>query len=257
MIQKRVKKSLRPTFIRVFLSLPKIWVMQVFSKNDKMVHLVQANHNLLPVIHRFGIRLGFGNKTVEELCFDYEVNSDFFLAIVNTFHNKNFFPKDQLLAFSPLLLVDYLKKTHQYYVDYSLPRIEKLIHRLLMSTPKQNSEMQMIEKFYLAYKKKLLEHFDEEEQEVFPIVEKLVLHPDQVADKNFDANFEKEHEHVDFELDDLKNLILKYLVPEYDELICNKLMEEIYHFERDIHDHSRMEDAILIPQMTQLLRAAE
>ncbi len=229
--------------------------MPEFTKDDKMVQLVQSNYNLLPVIHRFGIRLGFGNKNVEELCRQYNVNTDFFLAIVNTYHNKNFFPKDRLLEFSPLLIVDYLKKTHAYYVEYSLPRIEKLIHRLLESTPEQNSEMKMIEQFYLAYKKKLVEHFDEEEQDVFPLVEKLVLHPGEVENKTFDSNFEKDHERVDFELDDLKNLILKYLVPEYDELVCNRLMEEIYRFEKDIHDHSRMEDAILIPQVNQLMKA--
>lgn len=229
--------------------------MQEFTKDDKMVQLVQANYNLLPVIHRFGIRLGFGNKNVEELCRQYDVNTDFFLAMVNTYHNKNFFPKDRLLGFSPLLIVDYLKKTHAYYVEYSLPRIEKLIHRLLESTPEHNSEMKMIEQFYLAYKKKLVEHFDEEEQDVFPLVEKLVLRPGEVENKTFDSNFEKDHERVDFELDDLKNLILKYLVPEYDELVCNRLMEEIYRFEKDIHDHSRMEDAILIPQVNQLMKA--
>lgn len=229
--------------------------MQEFTKDDKMVQLVQANYNLLPVIHRFGIRLGFGNKNVDELCRQYDVNTDFFLAMVNTYHNKNFFPKDRLLGFSPLLIVDYLKKTHAYYVEYSLPRIEKLIHRLLESTPEQNSEMKMIEQFYLAYKKKLVEHFDEEEQDVFPLVEKLVLRPSEVENKTFDSNFEKDHERVDFELDDLKNLILKYLVPEYDELVCNRLMEEIYRFEKDIHDHSRMEDAILIPQVNQLMKA--
>ncbi len=229
--------------------------MPEFTKDDKMVQLVQSNYNLLPVIHRFGIRLGFGNKNVEELCRQYSVNTDFFLAIVNTYHNKNFFPKDRLLEFSPLLIVDYLKKTHAYYVEYSLPRIEKLIHRLLESTPEQNSEMKMIEQFYLAYKKKLVEHFDEEEQDVFPLVEKLVLRPGEVENKTFDSNFEKDHERVDFELDDLKNLILKYLVPEYDELVCNRLMEEIYRFEKDIHDHSRMEDAILIPQVNQLMKA--
>ena len=229
--------------------------MQEFIKEDKMVLLVQANYNLLPVIHRFGIRLGFGNKAVDELCARFGVNTDFFLAIVNTFHNKNFFPKDKLLAFSPLLIVDYLKKTHLYYTEYSLPRIEKLIHRLLLSTPEQNSEMKMIEKFYLAYKKKLLKHIREEEEEVFPFVEKLVSHPDEIENKAFDANFEKEHEHVDFELDDLKNLILKYLVPEYDDLVCNKLIQEIYRFEKDIRDHSRIEDAILIPQVNLLLKS--
>jgi len=231
--------------------------MQEFTKNDKMVHVVQCNHNLLPVIHRFGIRLGFGNKTVEELCKIYQVNTDFFLAIVNTFHNKNYFPEAQLLSFSPELIVDYLKKTHSYYIGFSLPQIEDLIHRLLLSTPQQNSEMKMIETFYLAYKRKLLEHIREEEETVFPYVEMLVHRPEELLDRDFDINFEKEHEHVDFELDDLKNLILKYLVPEYDELVCNKLMEEIYRFEKDIHDHSRMEDAILIPQVLHLLKTAD
>ncbi|MCE4564015.1 hemerythrin domain-containing protein [Maribellus sp. CM-23] len=231
--------------------------MQEFTKTDKMVHLVQNNHSLLPVIHRFGIRLGFGNKTVEELCSVYGVNTDFFLAIVNTFHNKNYFPKAQLLSFSPLLIVDYLKKTHAYYVGFSLPQIEELIHQLLLSTPQQNSEMKMIETFYLAYKRKLLEHLKEEEETIFPYVEMLVLKPQEVEHRNFDFNFEKEHEHVDFELNDLKKLILKYLVPEYDEWVCNKLMEEIYRFEKDMHDHSRMEDAILIPHVLHLMKTAE
>jgi len=231
--------------------------MQVFSKDDKMIQLVQTNHNLLPVIHRFGIRLGFGNKTVGELCTQYDVNTDFFLAIVNTFHYKHNFPEEHLLSFSPLYIVDYLKKTHAYYVQYSLPNIEKLIHQLLQSTPEQNQEMKMIESFYLAYKKKLLNHFEEEETQVFPYVEKMVLQPGTILNKSFDANFEKEHEHVDLELDDLKNLILKYMVPEYDVLVCNKLMEEIHRFEKDIHDHSRMEDAILVPQVEHLLKAVK
>lgn len=231
--------------------------MQEFTGNDKMLQLVQANPNLLPVIHRFGIRLGFGNRSVADVCAAFQVNTAFFLAIVNTFHNKHYFPEEQLLSFSPLLIVDYLKKTHAYYIGFSLPQIEDLIHRLLESTPEQNNEMKMIETFYLAYKRKLLEHIDEEEQQVFPFVGKLVQSPETLGNPAFDFNFEKEHEHVDLELDDLKNIILKYMVPEYDELICNKLMEEIYRFEKDIRDHSRMEDAILIPQVKQLLKTVK
>jgi len=218
---------------------------------------VQTNPGLLPVIHRFGIRLGFGNRSVAEVCADSEVNSAFFLAIVNTFHNKHYFPEEELLAFSPLLIVDYLKNTHAYYTGFSLPQIEELIHRLLESMPEQNNEMKMIETFYLAYKKKLLEHIAEEEQQVFPFVEKLVQAPESIANPAFDFNFEKDHEHVDLELDDLKNIILKYMVPRYDVLVCNKLMEEIYRFEKDIHDHSRMEDAILIPQVKHLLKTGK
>ena len=223
-----------------------------FKRSDKMAFLIQSNHHLLPVFHRFGLRLGFRNKTVKELCDEYNIDSAFFLAIVNTFHNKNYFPEKELLSFSPLLIVDYLKKTHKYYISYSLPQIEKLMHQFQLSTSQQNKEMKMIEDFYLKYKNKLLLHIQDEEEKVFPYVEELVKNPKVAKSKHFNPNFEEEHEHVDFELDDLKNLILKYISPAYDELVCNKLLDEIYGFEKDIHDHARIEDAILIPQVQQL-----
>lgn len=223
--------------------------MQEFTKTDKMVDLIHSNHSLMPVIHRFGLRLGFRNKTVEELCDESNINTDFFISIVNTFHNESFFPEEKLLSFSPLLLIDYLHKTHEYYKNYSLPKIEKLLHQLQPDSAAPRKEMKMIEEFYMTYKTKLLTHIDEEEKKVFPYIRELVKNPSIGKNKDLNLNFEKEHENVDFELDDLKNLIIKYIHPVYDELICNELLTEIFRFEKDIHDHARIEDAILIPQV--------
>ena len=223
-----------------------------FNKTDKMAFLLQTNYHLVPVFHRFGFQLGFGNKTVEQLCNENEINTDFFLAIVNTFHNRNFFPEKKLLSFSPLLIIDYLKKTHQYYRTYSLPKIETILHSLLTGVQKEDRDMQMIEKFYQDYKKKLLKHIDDEEQKVFPYIEKLVNSPKNVSELAVNLNFEKEHENVDLEIDDLKNLVIKYISPGYDKLVCNELLSEIFRFEKDILDHARMEDLILIPQVRKL-----
>ena len=229
--------------------------MENFTKADKVVYLIQSNHHLIPVIHRFGFRLGFGNKTVEELCLEFKINSDFFIAIVNTFHSKSFFPKEKLLTFSPLLIIDYLKKTHRYYIEYTLPRLDKLIHDLQISTVDQNVEMKMIEEFYLKYKKRLLEHIKDEEERVFPLIEQIVNNPsDSHNNVLFNVDFDEEHEHVDFELDDLKTLIIKYISPVYNEFICNELLDEIFRFENDIHNHARIEDAILIPQVQLLTK---
>jgi regulator of cell morphogenesis and NO signaling len=223
--------------------------MQEFTKTDKMVDLIHSNHSLMPVIHRFGLRLGFRNKTVEELCGESNINTDFFISIVNTFHNESFFPEEKLLSFSPLLLIDYLHKTHEYYKNYSLPKIEKLLHQLQPDSAAPRKEMKMIEEFYMTYKTKLLTHIDEEEKKVFPYIRELVKNPSVGKNKDLNLNFEKEHENVDFELDDLKNLIIKYIHPVYDELICNELLTEIFRFEKDIHDHARIEDTILITQV--------
>ncbi len=225
--------------------------MLKFSKNNKMVDIIHSNYYLLPVIHRFGFRLGFGNKSVETLCKEFQIDTEFFLSIVNTFQSNDYFPDEKLLSFSPLLIIDYLKKTHQYYIAYSLPRIEKLLKEIQLR-PGQNNQMKMIEEFYLEYRTKLLNHIDDEEQRIFPYIEKLVKRPGEIEDKNFKINFEQEHKEVDFEIYDLKNLIIKYLSSDYDELVCNELLIEIFRFENDILNHARIEDAVLIPMVKQL-----
>lgn len=223
-----------------------------FLKSDKMAFLIQSNYHLLPVFHRFGFKLGVKNQTVEQLCEAYHVNTDFFITIVNTFHNQNYFPEKELFSFSPLLIIDYLKKTHRFYIEYSLPRIEELLQNFISGNDSLNEEKKMIQEFYKRYKAKLLFHIQDEETKAFPYVEKLVNTPENITDKDFAVNFEDDHESVDLEIDDLKNLILKYISFDYDELVANELLTAIFRFEKDILDHSRIEDAILVPQIRQL-----
>jgi regulator of cell morphogenesis and NO signaling len=65
-------------------------------------------------------------------------------------------------------------------------------------------------------------------------------------------SFEKEHSSVDIKLNDLKNLIVKYIEPVYNNNVCNDFLINLYRFEKDIKDHARIEDKILIPQVVEL-----
>jgi regulator of cell morphogenesis and NO signaling len=51
---------------------------------------------------------------------------------------------------------------------------------------------------------------------------------------------------------DLKNIIIKYLPPNYDLNIGNSLLASLFMFEKDLKNHSRIEDKILIPKVRQL-----
>lgn len=84
--------------------------MQLFNKTDKLFKIINDIYNLLPVFNRFGIQPGFKDKTVAEECDDKNINKDFFLALINTYNNPDYFPEVELKRFSPLLIVDYLKK---------------------------------------------------------------------------------------------------------------------------------------------------
>ncbi|MCY1722387.1 hemerythrin domain-containing protein [Prolixibacteraceae bacterium Z1-6] len=225
--------------------------MNRFTKQNKIIHLVEANYHLLPVLNRFGINLGNKDKSLEKICAAQNINIDFLLAIVNTFHNEEYFPETELKSFSPLLIIDYLKKTHQHYIEYVLPKLESLLELLIDSNITEIHQLNIIEQFYQKYKKELLLHIKEEEQEVFPYILNLVNN-NQVNNQFTIHSFEKEHSNVDDKLNDLKNLIVKYIEPVYDNNICNEFLITLFRFEKDIKDHARIEDKILLPQLITL-----
>ena len=56
---------------------------KIYEADDKMISIIQDNYDILQSLGSFGINLGFGNKTVKELCEDQQVDTFTFLAIIN------------------------------------------------------------------------------------------------------------------------------------------------------------------------------
>ena len=125
-----------------------------------MADVVQGNYLLMPVINRFGIPLGFGEKTVQAVCRKLRINVDFFLAITNAFTYENYFPERKLQTFNVLMILDYLQKTHSYYIHTQVPLIEKLLNNLLRQRPSDAKNLKLIKRFFLEYKRELFNHLD-------------------------------------------------------------------------------------------------
>ncbi len=227
--------------------------MQKFNKRNKIIDLVDANYHLLPVINRFGINLGNKDRTLERICKDHNVDIDFFLVIINTFHDADYFPEAELKSFSPLLIIDYLKKTHQHYLTYVLPKLDHLLSELIAGNRSEIHQLDVIVQFYEKYKKELLMHIQEEEKEVFPFVSAMVSLKKKLPSYSIHT-FEEEHSNVDIKLNDLKSLIVKYVEPVYDNNICNEFLISLLRFENDIKNHARIEDKVLIPQVIEIER---
>lgn len=232
--------------------------MNHFTASDKLAKLIHANHFLLPVINRFGIQLGFKDKTVEQVCQEKQLDQNFFLTIVNTYTDEDYFPEEELLSFSPLLLIDYLKKTHQYYFEYLFPEVERRLERLLESCSGTCDDLQLIKSFYNKYKVELSRHLEEEERDVFPYVKALIEArkknlplPEKYRNYSMESK-EPEHTQVDQKIFDLKNIVIKYLEPSYNANEGNAFLFAIFQFEKDLLDHARIEDKILLPRVIEI-----
>ena len=225
--------------------------MEIFKKSDKLSYLINRNYHLLPVLNRFGIKLGIKDKTVEDICRERKISTGFFLAIVNTYHNEEYFPREELLSFSPPEIIHYLRKTHQYYFQYVVPKLDDLLEKMTASSHPDFKGLQMVNVFYRKYKKELTQHIDYEEERVFPYVINLVKN-NKLDPKYTIQSFEQEHSNVDEKLNDLKNLIIKYISPDYDENICNDFLITLSLFEKDLEDHARIEDKIMMPMTIEI-----
>lgn len=235
--------------------------MKAFTARMKMADVVHGNYLLLPVISRFGISLGFGEKTVAEACREHDIDVDFFLVMVNAFTDEHFAPETQLRTSDVLSIVGYLEKTHKYYIKSQIPLIERLLNDLLRHRPSDAKNMRLIKQFFLEYKRELLHHLEREETTTFPYVREVCklsgmesLTPGEMRtlSRYSMTAYAEEHTDVDAKLYDLKNILIKYVGGDRTESISREIVFELFRLEKDIQDHTRIEDNVLQPLVEEL-----
>ena len=91
----------------------------MYEADDKMISLIRDNYDLLQMLGSFGISLGFGDKTVKEICENNNVDTYTFLAVVNfTINGYGDFVADDKL--SVLTLLRYLEACHADFSGFQL-----------------------------------------------------------------------------------------------------------------------------------------
>ncbi len=215
---------------------------KMYEADDKMISIIRDNYNILQSLGSFGINLGFGDKTVKEVCDEQKVDTYTFLAVVNfTINGYKEYDNADRLSLSTLL--HYLKASHAYYIDFQLPFIRK---ELVEALDENDNLARLILKLYDDYAHSITNHMKYEEKMVFPYVQALI---DGNATSNFDIEtFSKHHVQVDQKLKELKSIIIKYLPS--DGLHNNQLsatLYDIYNNEEWLAHHSEVEEEIFIP----------
>ncbi len=222
---------------------------KAYEPDDKMINIIQDNYNILQSLGCFGINLGFGNKTVREVCEEQQVDVYTFLAIVN-FTINGYREYDEVNRLSIPTLLQYLSASHAYFLEFRLPHIRKELERALDDT---DNVARLIIKVYDEYAHAIINHMKYEEKTVFPYIKALL---DGEAPTNYDIEtFSKHHVQTDHKLRELKNVIIKYLPT--DMLHNNQLsstLYDIYNNEEWLNHHEDVEEEILIPAIRHLER---
>lgn len=212
-----------------------------------MISLIADNYNILQSLGSFGINLGFGNKTVREVCDEQDVDTYTFLAVVN-FSINGHRDIDNIKRFSVPTLMHYLKASHEYYLNFQLP----FIRRELVDALDENDNLaRLILKLYDEYAHEIRRHMQYEEKNLFPYVDDLLS--GKMSEVYNVETFSKRHRQTDMQLRELKNIIIKYLPS--DAQHNNQLtatLYDIYNNEEWLDLHSQVEEQIFIPAIRNL-----
>ncbi len=219
----------------------------MYEPDDKMISLIRDNYNLLQSLGSFGISLGFGDKTVSQVCEEQHVDTYTFLAVVN-FTINGYRDIDDATRLSMPTLLQYLKASHDYFIGFQLPFIRK---ELVEALDERDNLARLILKLYDEYARSITAHMKYEEKHVYPYVEAL-LQGKPVADFEIDM-YSKHHGQESSKLRELKSIIIKYLPS--DGLHNNQLsatLYDIYNNEEWLSLHAQVEDEIFIPAVRRL-----
>lgn len=227
----------------------------------KMADCVHLNHLLIPVICRFNINLGFKDATIEKICEEKNINLEFFLNIINAYNDKDYFPKQHLQSISVIEIIEYLKKTHQFYIHKVIPEIERLLNKMIKICYPEQENIDLINNFFANYKTELIHHVEREENVVFPYAieieksynNKSISNSLKKLMKNYSMKkYKIEHDDMEEKLFDLKNIIIKYLPEPKDNYLCSKVLNEIFYLEDDLNNHSHIEEKVMIPKIIKM-----
>ena len=210
-----------------------------YTHGDKMRHLVKDNSALILVMGRFGISLGFGDKTVHEVCHMHGVDEATFLEVANFVSDRDYNPE----AIALPSLIGYLKQAHEYYLNFNLPNLRrKLIEAIDCSG--SNDIAMLILRYYDEYVTEVRRHMEHENDVVFAYVDGLAqgfLDRDYTID-----SFAGKHTPISDRLKELKDIIIRYYAEKNNYLLSAALLD-IIACEQDLASHCMIEDHLFVP----------
>lgn len=218
-----------------------------FTPSDSMASLVMNHYDLLQVMSRFGIKVGFGDKSVQEVCDEFKVDCDTFLA-VSEFVLDGYTTRHDSYSLSLEALLRFLRQSHVYFLEFYLPMIRrKLLDCMELRTDDVSF---LILKFFDEYRHEVKVHMEYEESKVFAYIEQLLR--GRLASDYSISTYSDHHEEVASKMRELKNLILRYCPEGSDVNLMNDVLFDMYRCEDELESHCMIEDELLVPSIERL-----
>lgn len=200
--------------------------MNFINKKSKLSDVISDNTQVIPVINRFGIKLGTGELTIEEVSKNNDIDAEFLLLILNTYIDENFFPEKRLKEFDIVQIINYLQKSDTYLYNTQLVNLEKHLRAFISMNSSINKKLNLI-----------IQVFDELKFELQKeLKEGIIMQGDSACDL----------------LIEIKSILIKHISGDFNENMCYAVIFSTDAMIRDLERHNRIRTKILHPMINKL-----
>lgn len=217
--------------------------MALVTPDTKLCEVIVDEPSVVPVINRFDIVLGVGDRTIKSICKEKGIDTSFFITILNAFIHESFFLENVTGAFNAGDVVDYLRKTNNSYLRNQLPNIERHFAALI-SRSDSNNNLPLLFNFYREVKTEIERRIDSDNQWFDTIISAEQSNSEvSVAGNAVQA----ESDSIEDKLSDLINMFVIHLRGDYDRNLCHAVLFAVISLEKDICQNNRIRNRVLRP----------
>ncbi|QQL49952.1 hypothetical protein [Mucilaginibacter ginkgonis] len=219
-----------------------------------------SRYYLFQVMQRYENSDGISFPVYYQNLHETGIDNKFIFAVVNAFDEIKFRDSD-FISFPIELIVDYIQRTHIYYLQKAIPDIKKTILLLAKSYERGHPLVNDLDLFFIKYQTELEAHFYNEDHKLLPYV--ALLNNAQKTIKYFHTwllkknaysitNFVNDHDDTQTDLRKIQNHIMMYHPPRSSVISYRALLSQLRMLEKDLYVHSSIEEFVLIPKALQL-----
>ncbi len=188
-----------------------------------------------------------------------EIEATFFARLVQAFIDPTFVTEENFREFSVPVLVDYLQRSHEFYLYDRLPKIGQYIYLLALNYPEGHPLIKALGDFFVPYCQDLEKHIEEEEHNLFPYaldlfknVEGGNTNPSILMSAYSVLDFAQHHDDTEEVLQHIRKVMAEYEPSRTNKSPYRILGNLLRHFEEDLQIHALIEDWVLVPKLWQL-----
>jgi regulator of cell morphogenesis and NO signaling len=223
---------------------------------SKQHHTLSPAEEAVQILQRYNVAQAHNVVYTYEELRDLGIHPGFLLALLEIFEDQESFHPARFDHFPIPVIVDYLQKTHKYYVRKKLLEIEQSIHLLVSGYPSAHPLLVLLHTFYVDYKSHLEQHIAVEERDLLPYILRLVEADKQNSKLPLQTTsvqrFISQHHDTEKDLEEVRKTILLYSPPEGNQTPYRILLSQLQVFEIDLAIHALMEDDVLLPRALEL-----